>query len=45
MMLRALVILVFLGLAAGLGLLGYSYTGFVTPEREEVTQPVDIGRD
>ncbi|MFW5641766.1 MAG: hypothetical protein ACOCTP_03315 [Roseicyclus sp.] len=44
-MLRALVFLVVLGLLAGLVLLGYSYTGLMTPERERVTVPVDLGRD
>lgn len=44
-MLRALVFLVVLGLLGALGLLGYSYTGLVVPDRERVTQPVDIGSD
>jgi hypothetical protein len=42
-MLRAVVILFLLGVLAAVGLLGYSYTGFVVPDRERVTQPVDIG--
>jgi hypothetical protein len=44
-MLRALVILVVLGLLAAVGLLGYSYTGLVMPDRERVTEPVELPRD
>jgi hypothetical protein len=44
-MLRALALLVFLGLLSALGLLGYSYTGLMAPERERVTEPVEIGGD
>jgi hypothetical protein len=39
---RFLLILIVL---AGLGLVGYSYSGFMQPERESVTEPVDLGRD
>jgi hypothetical protein len=39
---RFLLILIIL---AGLGLVGYSYSGFMQPERESVTEPVDLGRD
>jgi hypothetical protein len=44
-MLRALVFLVILGLLGALGLIGYSYSGLLQPERERVTEPVDLGRD
>jgi hypothetical protein len=39
---RFLLILIVL---AGLGLVGYSYSGFMQPERQSVTEPVDLGRD
>jgi hypothetical protein len=44
-MLRALVVLVILGILTAVGLLGYSYTGLVQPDREPVTEAVEIGRD
>lgn len=35
-----LFILIVLG---GLGLIGYSYSGLMTPEQRTVTEPVDLG--
>ena len=44
-MLRVIVLLVLLALLTAIGLLGYSYTGLVQPERESVTEPVEIRGD
>ncbi|MGP1355374.1 hypothetical protein [Roseicyclus sp.] len=41
-LIRFLLILIVLGAIA---LVAYSYSGFLQPEREVVTQPVDLGRD
>ena len=30
---------------AAIGLVGYSYSGLMQPERQTVTEPVDLGRD
>lgn len=42
---RALRFLLILIVLAGIGLVGYSYSGLMTPERQTVTVPVDLGRD
>lgn len=39
-----LMLLLLAGLAA-IGLVGYSYSGFLQPDRETVTLPVDLGGD
>ncbi len=39
---RFLLILIVL---AGIGLIGFSYSGLMQPERQTVTEPVDLGLD
>lgn len=41
-LIRYLLILI---LVAAVGLVGWSYSGFLTPDRQTVTEPVDLGRD
>jgi hypothetical protein len=41
-LIRYLLILIVL---AAIGLVGWSYSGFLQPDREVVTQPVDLGGD
>lgn len=42
---RLIRILLILLVLAGIGLVGYSYSGLMQPERRTVTEPVDLGRD
>jgi len=40
---RLIAFLLILIVFGGLGLLGYSYSGLMTPEQRTVTEPVDLG--
>ena len=42
---RLIRILLIVIVLAAIGLVGYSYSGFMQPERQTVTQPVDLGGD
>ena len=41
-LIRYLLILILL---AAVGLVAWSYSGFLAPDRQTVTEPVDLGRD
>ncbi|MEJ6394695.1 hypothetical protein V8J82_15620 [Gymnodinialimonas sp. 2305UL16-5] len=42
---RILIILVFLAFLGFVALLGYAYSGFLQPEVQNVTQPIDLDLD
>lgn len=42
---RILLILILLVLLGAIGLVGYSYSGLMRPDRTNVVEPVDLGRD
>jgi len=42
---RILLFLIFLGVIGALGLIGYSYSGYLVPAQTEVTQPVTLDAD
>ncbi|MCU4654210.1 hypothetical protein N8I71_15300 [Roseibacterium sp. SDUM158016] len=42
---RVIGLLLILVLLAAVGLVTFSYSGFLEPDRQSVTQPVDLGRD
>lgn len=42
---RLIALLLILIVLGALGLVGYSYSGLMQPDRQTVTEPVDLGRD
>lgn len=42
---RVIKVLFFVILLGGLGLLGYSYSGYLMPQQERITAPVDLDVD
>ena len=42
---RILLFLIVLGLIGALGLIGYSYSGYLVPAQSEVTEPVSLDAD
>jgi len=42
---RVIRLLLILIVLAGIGVVGYSYSGFMQPDRQTVTVPVELGRD
>lgn len=42
---RIVLFLIVLGLIGALGLIGYSYSGYLVPAQSEVTEPVSLDAD